>query len=111
MVAKKAKTFPEYTPIGDEISVASAYVQAAIALDVAAQFAQENRDSEALTQIAAVWMEMGSRLNPEDSEEELEEGDLSGGIDDYPLGFAPPDVDAEIKRKRDEKNGKHKSNC
>lgn len=112
MVAKKAPEFPTYTPIGDEISMGSAFVQAAIALDLAGKYAAETQNIEQLTNIAAVWMEMGSRLNPQGSDEdELEEGDVAGGTEDYPLGFASPAANAEARRKREEQtNGKHTSN-
>lgn len=102
MVARKA---PAYTPIGVDISTASTYVQAALALDLAAQYAVESKDGEQLTQIAMVWLEMGTRLSGGSGEnEEYEGGDLAGSCEDYPLGFASPAVDAEAKRKR-EKNG------
>lgn len=107
MVAKKTVSYPAYTPIGEEISTASTFVQAATALDLAAQLAVESRDGEQLTQIAMVWLEMGTRLSGgsgEDSNGEYEGGDVAGDSEDYPLGFASPAVDAEIRRKRD-KNG------
>lgn len=103
MVAKK-NAFPDYTPIGEEISTASTFVQAAAALDLAAKFAVENRDSEQLAQVAMVWIEMGTRLNGGSGDEEEEDGDLAGELEDYPLGFAHPAVDAEIKRKRLERD-------
>jgi hypothetical protein len=79
----------------------AAFVQAAIALDLAGKYADETKDIEQLTQIAAVWIEMGSRLNPQgsDEDEDFEEGDVAGGIDEYPLGFQSPAVDAETKEK------------
>jgi hypothetical protein len=99
--------FEPYTPIGRELSTASTYVQAALALDLAASLAVESRDAEQLTQIAMVWLEMGSRLSGGDDEEEdeFEEGDVAGDSESYPLGFASPAVDAEVKRKKEEKNG------
>lgn len=100
MVAKKA---PAYTPIGDELSLPSTFVQAALALDKAAEFAVESRNAEQLTQIAMVWIEMGARLNgPDggDEDDEEEEGDVAGESEDYPLGFASPAVDARVKEKR-----------
>lgn len=102
MVAKKV-AFQPYTPIGEELSTASTYVQAALALDLAASFAVETKDSEQLAQIAMVWIEMGTRLSGGSDEEEMEEGDVAGDVEDYPLGFASPAVDAEIRKKR-EKN-------
>ena len=100
MVAKKAPEFPAYTPIGEEISMGSAFVQAAIALDLAGKYAAERQDVEQLTSIAAVWMEMGSRLNPQGSDDEdMDEEDL---VSESTLGFQSPAIDAEIKRKREE---------
>jgi hypothetical protein len=104
LVAKKV-TFQPYTPIGDELSTASTYVQAALALDIAANLAVESRDAEQLAQIAMVWIEMGTRLaGGSEDEEEFEEGDVAGDSDSYPLGFASPAVDAEVRRKKAEKN-------
>lgn len=104
MVAKKV-TFQPYTPIGDELSTASTFVQAALALDIAANLAVESRDAEQLAQIAMVWIEMGTRLSGGSDDEEFEEGDVAGSGEDYPLGFASPAVDAEIKRKKENKDG------
>jgi hypothetical protein len=99
LVAKKA---PAYTPIGDELSLPSTFVQAALALDKAAEFAVESRNADQLTQIAMVWIEMGARLNAPngDDDEEDDEGDVAGESEDYPLGFASPAVDAKIREKR-----------
>jgi hypothetical protein len=52
----------KYTPIGDAISVESTFVQAAIALDVAAQFAVEGRDTEQMNRTAELWIEMSKAL-------------------------------------------------
>lgn len=98
MVAKK-KVLQDYTPIGGEISTASTYVQAALALDIAATFAIETKDAEQLTQVAMVWLEMGTRLAAPDEEEEYD-GDVAGTDDDYPRGFVSPSVDAAMKEKR-----------
>ena len=98
-VKKKAVEFRDYTPIEDEISVASAYVQAATALDKAAEFAVESRNAEQLAQIAMVWIEMGTRLGGSDeSDEEEDEGEITS---DHALGFQSPAIDAEIRRKRE----------
>jgi hypothetical protein len=101
----KAK-FKPYEPLGDELSNIAAYVQAATALDRAGMYADETKNSEQLTQIAMVWLEMAVRLTgPEDEEGMVDELDLLEDSDSYPLGFASPEVDAEVKRKREE-NGK-----
>lgn len=107
MVAKKKPTFAEYEPMGSELTNLVAYKQAATALDRAGMYADETKDVEQLTQIAVVWLEIATRLtgNEEEYEEEEGEVDLSG---EFPLGFASPEVDAEVKRKKEE-NGKHKS--
>lgn len=99
MVAKKNAP-AAYTPIGDEISLAIAFGQAAAALDIAATMAVESRDVESLSQIAMVWIEMGSRLGSGEDDDVDDDGDLAGESDDYPLGFASPAVDARIKEKR-----------
>lgn len=84
MVTKKVK----YTPIGDAISPESTFVQAAIALDVAAQFAVESRDTAELNRTAELWIEMAKALM------DIEE-DAGPPPEREPLGFRQPDITAE----------------
>lgn len=63
----------KYTPFGDTLNPGVAIIQAANALDVAAQFAVGSRDSEALVRIAREWVEMSSHLAYDDEEENDEE--------------------------------------
>jgi hypothetical protein len=58
----------KYTPFGDTLNPAVAIIQAANALDVAAKFAIESRDSESLIRIAREWSEMSGRLGYDDDE-------------------------------------------
>lgn len=58
MVVKKIK----YTPIGDAISPEATIVQAAIALDVAAQWAVAREDTEQMNSIANGWTELSKVL-------------------------------------------------
>lgn len=65
----------KYSPFGDSLDPSVAIIQAANALDVAAKFAVESRDSDSLIRIAREWVEMSSRLaydedGPEDEEDE-----------------------------------------
>ncbi len=59
----------KYTPFGDTLNPAVAIIQAANALDVAARFAVETKDSRALTEIARSWVEISGRLGYDDEEE------------------------------------------
>lgn len=78
-MVKKSK----YLPIGDTICIASVLVQAAAALDVAAGFAVETKDTAALTQIGMVWLEMAARLEGGDEDYEESEEVTS----EHPIGF------------------------
>lgn len=84
MVAKKVK----YTPIGDAISPESTFVQAAIALDVAAQFAVEARDTEQMNRTAELWLKMAKALM------EIED-DGPPPTNRDPLGFTMINTDKE----------------
>ena len=100
MVTKKEK----YDPFGDVLSVETAFVQASHALDLAGALAVESRDGEQLTKIAAMYIELGSRmiLPSEDEEEEEEEHDLSSL---QPIGFHS-DVTTEPVKEAVETNGR-----
>lgn len=101
MVAKKQ---PKYEPIGDFLSTESAWVQAAHALDLAGEFAVESRDIPQLTQVAAMYIELGSRMAaPEEEDEEEEEHDLTS----QPAGFVLPEPKEEpVKEIEVKKNGR-----
>lgn len=75
----------KYAPFGDKLNPGVAIIQAANALDVAAKFAVESRDSETLVRIAREWVEMSSHLafeeeTEEDDEPGNEEGNRSFGF-------------------------------
>lgn len=82
-----AKQKPKLNPIGDVLSPETAFIQASNILDVAAEMAVEQRDIEGLSKIAAVYMEIASRLMvvQEDGEEEDDDEDYTTN----PIGFAP----------------------
>lgn len=60
----------KYTPFGEILNPGVAIIQAANALDVAAQFAVSSRDSETLVRIAREWVEMSSHLGYDVSDEQ-----------------------------------------
>ena len=60
----------KYALIGETISVETVFVQAATALDIAAQFAEETKDAAALIAVAQIWVEMGAGLISADTSEE-----------------------------------------
>lgn len=62
MVKPKKIEQVKYTPIGDSISPEATIVQAAIALDVAAQWAVESRDTEQMNTVALGWTELSKVL-------------------------------------------------
>lgn len=72
---KKAtpKKEAEYTVMGDELSPASAFLQAAHLLDMAALFSVERKDLDKIHTTAVLWMELGDKLFREDDEEDDEE--------------------------------------
>lgn len=85
-MVKKVK----YTPIGNSVSPEATLVQAAIALDVAAQFAVANKSARQMTKVADGWIEMAKALIGLSEEEE------SGPIPETgPLGFTLP-VEEEL---------------
>ena len=75
----------KYTPFGDTLNPAIAIIQAANALDVAAKFAIETRDSRALTDIARSWVEISGRLGYDDDEED---DDTEEEERRHPIGFS-----------------------
>ena len=79
----------KYEPLGlnDELSMHSAFAQAASALDVAIALAVESRDIEQLSSLSVIWMELASRLSngglPAGSESDQEDPEFHR----HPLGF------------------------
>lgn len=63
----------KYTPIGDRVNLPVAILQATSALDIAARFAVQSKDSDALIRIAEVWVRLSERLVYDDEEEMMEE--------------------------------------
>jgi hypothetical protein len=84
-----AKKKPTYEPIEDIVDFQVALIQAARALDVAADFATANRDALGMTSVADAWLRMAEHLHPGGPDDE--EGiDLSSNGEEegaYPLGF------------------------
>lgn len=87
MVAKA-----RYTPIGDAISPEATIVQAAIALDVAAQWAVERKDIEQMNTVALGWTELSKVLMA------IEEEPEGPPADRNPLGFYIPVEEEENGR-------------
>jgi hypothetical protein len=81
----------KYTPLGDTLSTETAFVQAALALDVAAQFAVDCKDVGGLNNVAALYIELGNNLARmvEGEDEEDEEIDHEALERKIPLGFRP----------------------
>jgi hypothetical protein len=106
MVTTAKKKFDPYTPIGDDVSFGAVLVQAAIALDLAGNYAAETKDANQLIGVAHGWLQLAERLvNPAgDGEPDGEPDELES---EHPLGFVSPAVDAMIKEKR--ANGSNKS--
>ena len=90
MVAKK-NTAPAYTPIGDVVSTGSAYVQAVTALDLAAEYAMEQKDAQILLQVADLYIAIGNNLNVSmpGGEDEDEDGEELESELFPPVGFGP----------------------
>ncbi|QAY08736.1 hypothetical protein SEA_BOOMERJR_75 [Streptomyces phage BoomerJR] len=90
-----ANTKAKYTPFGDRVNPGVAIIQAANALDVAAAFAVESRDSDALLKVAAMWVDISGRLVYDDDEE----GDDVLEGERRPFGFS---TTSEIGEEDDE---------
>lgn len=82
----------KYTPIGDAISPQATIVQAAIALDVAAQWAVQKKNIKQMNNVALGWTELSKVLLG------LEEEDESPPTDRNPVGFV-------IRTEEDEYDG------
>lgn len=87
-----------YSPLGDTLSVETAFIQAALALDVAAQFAVECKDVEGLSGVASLYIELGSRLlrMGDEGEEDDEEVDQDALDRKVALGFRPEVIEPHI---------------
>ena len=91
MVAKM-KQMPVYEAFGNELSPAVSFLQAASLLDLAAGYAVESRDTETLSGLALIWMQLGDRLmgpsQSSETETEDEEPTDLGSTPRQPVGFA-----------------------
>lgn len=65
-LVKKAK----FEPIGDILSPETAFIQAANALDVAGAMAIQHNDVEGISNVAALYLELATRLMGGNGEEE-----------------------------------------
>lgn len=80
----------KFEPIGDILSPEVAFVQAAKALDVAGMIAQRREDVEGLSNVAALYIELSTRMMGGGSEEEEDEHiDHEALARKQPLGFMP----------------------
>lgn len=84
----------KFEPIGEFLSVETAFSQAAMALDVAGRIAQQREDVEGLSNVAALYIELGVRLmGPTEDEEEVDHEALAKK---QPLGYCPPTAPAIV---------------
>jgi hypothetical protein len=92
----------KYTPIGDAISPEATIVQAAIALDVAAQWAVESRNIEQMNNVALGWTELSKVLMS------IDEDESTPPVDKEPVGFrkieAKEEEDVRIDRPTDDES-------
>lgn len=85
-MVKRAK----FEPIGEILSPETAFVQAANALDVAGMLAVKQDDVEGISNVAALYIELATRLmGGVPDEEEEEEVDHEALARKVPLGFRP----------------------
>lgn len=91
----------KYTEIGEDLSFQTSFIQATKALDLAAALANNRQDTETLTTVAALYIQLGERLmqpvlghmvEGEEEEYELEEETS----EKQPIGFAPRPADSII---------------
>lgn len=91
-MVKRAK----FEPIGEILSPETAFVQAANALDVAGMLAVKQDDVEGISNVAALYIELATRLmGGVPDEEEEEEVDHDALARKVPLGFRPCLVEDE----------------
>lgn len=79
---------PKFEPIGDELSPQVAWVQAAIALDIAGLIAQKREDIEGLCNVASLYTDLAQSMIGvvQADEEEIDQEALERK---QPLGFSP----------------------
>lgn len=91
----------KYTPIGEVLCAESAWVQAALALDVAAQMAVESRDTNGLIKVAETWNEIACEMKAaagHHDDDEDEEDDDEEAPKPRLIGF-------QLMEKEEEDNG------
>lgn len=90
-MVKRAK----FEPIGDILSPETAFIQAANALDVAGTLAVQRQDIEQISNVAALYIELATRLmgGGEEETEEDDEVDHEALARKAPLGFSPAAVE------------------
>jgi len=80
----------KFEPIGDILSPEVAFVQAAKALDVAGMIAQRREDVEGLSNVAALYIELSTRMMGGVTDDEDEEHiDHEALARKQPLGYRP----------------------
>lgn len=100
MVAKSKKPEPtQIEPFGDNLDPNVAVIQAANALDVAAQFAEAQADSGRLLEVAQVWLIISQRLGGPGDPTELEvtdgESETQPSDKKFRMGFTAQEDEAE----------------
>lgn len=73
----------KYTNIGAEVTVPATLVQATIALDTAAAYAQQTRDQDMMYRVAEGWMKLAGLLA------DLEESQPTSPEEKLKMGFQP----------------------
>lgn len=96
MVVKK------YVPFGTDLNAEVALIQSAQMLEHAGKWAVDNKDASMMTNVAAGWMELSSRLSGySEEQEEREELELSSHPA-YQIGFGPNARDEDVDEGDDE---------
>jgi hypothetical protein len=88
----------KYEFIGEEVSVEGAVVQAAQALDFAGKYAQQDRNTEALLDVAASWTKVAEFIVALTDHDEKKNEDAKKS--DVPFGIQPSK--AEVDKPKDE---------
>lgn len=102
MSVKKKPAIPPYEAFGDELSLPVALLQSAALLDISAELAIESRDTEALTTVAVLWMQLGERLVNGGRPASADDDDDEDGVEldsepKQPVGFAGSSKPKEIE--------------
>lgn len=87
-----------YTPIGDEVTIEAAIVQATIATDVAGKFAQQEKNPDAMLQVADFWMKLADFMA---AYEQAKEKKPEAKQTDVPMGFQSSPTEIEENNARD----------